>query len=203
MALETALAPPTPTEAGKRDVKQGVFRAVLGRQALRCILSIQGSAMKLSLLATAICAAIALPAMAADVTYRADVAPLLKAQCAECHAAENGAPTLKEFDLAKEKFTKEKLGPRVDSYENLLALIVYPDSGAFMRRLDDGTSQFAGGKPGNMYKHLGETDAERAKNLATLKAWLGEGGWNLNRWKARGDVPAITKEQIDKLLLKY
>jgi hypothetical protein len=159
--------------------------------------------MKLNFWTTAACAAIALPAMAADVSYRADVAPLLKAQCAECHFAAAGAPTLQEFDLAKEKFTKDKTGPRLDTYETLVALIAYPDSGAFMRRLDDGTSQYAGGKPGNMYKYLGETDAERAKNLATLKAWLGQGGWNLNRWKARGDVPAVTKEQVDKLVLKY
>jgi hypothetical protein len=159
--------------------------------------------MKLNFWTTAACAAFALPAMAADVSYRADVAPLLKAQCAECHFAAAGAPTLQEFDLAKEKFTKDKTGPRLDTYETLVALIAYPDSGAFMRRLDDGTSQYAGGKPGNMYKYLGETDAERAKNLATLKAWLGQGGWNLNRWKARGDVPAVTKEQVDKLVLKY
>ena len=72
-----------------------------------------------------------------------------------------------------------------------------------MRRLDDGTNKNAGGKPGNMYKYLGDTDAERAKNLATLKAWVGDGGWNLNRWSARGDVPAVTKEQADKLVLKY
>ena len=159
--------------------------------------------MKPNFWTAAACAAIALPAMAADVSYRADVAPLLKAQCAECHFAAAGAPTLQEFDLAKEKFTKDKTGPRLDTYETLVALIAYPDSGAFMRRLDDGTSQYAGGKPGNMYKYLGETDAERAKNLATLKAWLGQGGWNLNRWKARGDVPAVTKEQVDKLVLKY
>ena len=159
--------------------------------------------MKLNCWTSAACAAIALPAMAADVSYRADVAPLLKAQCAECHFAAAGAPTLQEFDLAKEKFTKDKTGPRLDTYENLVALIAYPDPGAFMRRLDDGTSPLAGGKPGNMYKYLGETDAERAKNLAMLKAWLGQGGWNLNRWKARGEVPAVTKEQIDKLVLKY
>ena len=159
--------------------------------------------MQINVWTSAACAAIALPAMAADVSYRADVAPLLKAQCAECHFAAAGAPTLQEFDLAKEKFTKDKTGPRLDTYETLVALIAYPDSGAFMRRLDDGTSQYAGGKPGNMYKYLGETDAERAKNLATLKAWLGQGGWNLNRWKARGDVPAVTKEQVDKLVLKY
>ena len=159
--------------------------------------------MKLNLLAAVACAAVALPVLAADVTYRADVEPIMKAQCADCHSAAANAPTLKEYDLAKEKYDKEKLGPRTDSYENLLVLIAYPDSGAFMRRLDDGSSPFSGGKPGNMYKNLGATDAERVKNLATIKAWVGEGGWNLNRWKARGDVPAITKEQQDKLVLKY
>ena len=159
--------------------------------------------MKLNFWTAAACAAIALPAIAAEVSYRNDVAPLLKAQCAECHFAAAGAPTLQEFDLAKDKYTKDKTGPRLDTYENLLILISYPDSGAFMRRLDDGSSPYAGGKPGNMYKYLGETDAERAKNLATLKAWVGQGGWNLNRWTARGEVPAVTKEQIDKLVLKY
>ena len=159
--------------------------------------------MQLNVWTAAACAAFALPAIAADVSYRNDVAPLLQAQCADCHFAAAGAPTLQEFDLTKEKYTKDKTGPRLDTYENLLILIAYPDSGAFMRRLDDGSSPYAGGKPGNMYKHLGETDAERAKNLAILKAWVGEGGWNLNRWKARADVPAVTKEQIDKLVLKY
>ena len=159
--------------------------------------------MQLNVWTAAACAAFALPAIAADVSYRNDVAPLLQAQCADCHFAAAGAPTLQEFDLAKEKYTKDKTGPRLDTYENLLILIAYPDSGAFMRRLDDGSSPYAGGKPGNMYKHLGETDAERAKNLATLKAWVGQGGWNLNRWTARGDVPGVTKEQIDKLVLKY
>lgn len=73
---------------------------------------------------------------------------------------------------------------------------------AFMRRLDDGSTT-PDKKPGNMYKHLGETDAERSAKLATIKAWLGEGAWNLNRWGKRGDVPAITKEQLEKLKLKY
>ncbi len=159
--------------------------------------------MQLNVWTAAACAAFALPAIAADVSYRNDVAPLLQAQCADCHFAAAGAPTLQEFDLAKEKYTKDKTGPRLDTYENLLILIAYPDSGAFMRRLDDGSSPYAGGQPGKMYKHLGETDAERAKNLAILKAWVGEGGWNLTRWTARGEVPAVTKEQIDKLVLKY
>lgn len=160
--------------------------------------------MKLKLIAAVACATVALPAMAADVTYRKDVAPIMEKYCADCHSAKAGAPTISEYDLDKDKYAKkDKVGPRVDSYETILQLIAYPDAGAFMRRLDDGTAPEAKGKAGNMYKNLGETEAERAKNLATLKAWVGDGAWNHNRWKARGDVPAITKEQLDKLQLKY
>jgi len=141
----------------------------------------------------------------AVVSYRKDVAPMLQKYCAECHSAKAGAPTLKEFDLNKQHFEKEKLGPRNDTYETVIQLIAYPDAGAFMRRLDDGTSQYAGGKPGNMYKYLCEKgiDAECAANLKVLKAWVGAGGWNLNRFKARGNVPAITKAELDKLVLAY
>lgn len=169
--------------------------------------------MKNKLVATFAYVALVLPAMAAfpaaaqqapaagsPVTYRANVQPFLKTHCADCHGAE--APTLAEFKLDEEKYTKAKSGPRTDTYENLLQIVVYPDHGAFMRRLDDGTNT-ADKKPGNMYKYLGETDAERAENLKMLKAWIGEGAWNLNRWGARGDVPAIAKDQLDKLQVKY
>ena len=133
-------------------------------------------------------------------TYRSHVQPLIKAQCAECHGAD--APTLAEFKLDEEKYKKEKLGPRTDTYENLLQIMVYPDSGAFMRRVDDGTST-SDKKPGNMYKHLGATDAERHTNFKMLQSWVGEGAWNLNRWGAKGEMPAITKEQMDKVKAKY
>jgi hypothetical protein len=93
--------------------------------------------------------------------------------------------------------------PRTDSYADLVQLISWPDSGALMRRLDDGANT-TDKKPGNMYRHLGENDAERAKNLQVFKAWLGgEGTWNLNRWTARGELPAITKEQLDRIKLAY
>ena len=59
------------------------------------------------------------------------------------------------------------------------------------------------GKPGNMYRQLGSNEAERQKNLAVFKAWVGEGAWFLNRWEARGSAPAVTKEQLNKLQLKY
>ena len=66
---------------------------------------------------------------------------------------------MSEFDadpVRKEQYKKDKLGPRSDTYETLLQIIAYPDTGAFMCRLDDGTSSLAGGKPGNMYKNLCE-----------------------------------------------
>jgi hypothetical protein len=89
----------------------------------------------------------------------------------------------------------------MDTYTTFMNYVVWPATGAMQRRLDDGAN--AGGKPGNMYKYLGETDAERAKNLATIKAWLGEGAWNLNRFKARESVPGITKEQLEKVKAPY
>jgi hypothetical protein len=133
-------------------------------------------------------------------SYRSDVQPFIKAQCAECHGAE--APTLAEFKLNEEKYKKEKLGPRTDSYENLLQIVVYPDSGAFMRRVDDGTHT-ADKKPGNMYKYLGDNESDRQAGLKMLQAWLGEGAWNLNRWATRGDQPGVTKDQLDKVKVKY
>lgn len=164
--------------------------------------------MKLSLIASIACAVVALPAVAADVTYRNDVAPMLKKYCAECHSEKAGAPSMADFNLDQEKYKKEKVGPRSDTYEHLLQLVNGKSTGAFMRRLDDGTSPYSGGKPGNMYKYLCEQDnkdnnAECAANLLVLKAWVGEGGWNLNRMSARGDVPALTKEQMDKVKVKY
>jgi hypothetical protein len=54
-----------------------------------------------------------------------------------------------------------------------------------------------------MYKYLGENDAERQKNLQALKTWLGEGAWNLNRFKARENVPGVTKEQLEAIKAKY
>jgi mono/diheme cytochrome c family protein len=156
--------------------------------------------MRLEPLASLLLVIAASPALAADVTYRNAVAPMIKAQCSECHGSES--PALADFLLDQEKYKKEKTGPRTSSYGDLVQLIGWPDSGAFMRRLDDGANT-ADKKPGNMYKYLGETDAERAANLNMLKAWVGDGAWNLNRWGARGDVPGVTKDQLDKLVLKY
>jgi len=175
-----------------------------------CCFFNRGEKMKLNLLASVACAAIALPAMAADVTYRNDVAPILKKYCAECHSEKAESPSMAEFKLDEEKYKKAKVGPRSDTYEHLLQLVNGNSTGAFMRRLDDGTNPYAKGKPGNMYKYLCEKDntnnnAECAANLAVLKAWVvGEGNqWDMNGIKQRGDMPPITLEQLRKMKLKY
>ena len=156
--------------------------------------------MKLKLLASLACGALTSATLAADVSYRNDIRPLLKTQCGECHGDES--PTLVDFLQAQEKFKKEKQGPRFGNYAELIQLIGWPDAGALMRRLDDGTSS-PNKKPGNMYKYLGETDALRTTNLNLVKSWVGEDAWNLNRWEKGDGVGAITREQMEKLKLKY
>jgi hypothetical protein len=54
-----------------------------------------------------------------------------------------------------------------------------------------------------MYQNLGATEEERQKNLNLFKQWVGKDAWKLNRWEARGKVPAITKRDLDKIKVKY
>ena len=112
-----------------------------------------------------------------------------------------GCPPIGDFEVESKKFEAQLKGPRMDIYADLISFIGWPDTGAVMRRLDDGKS--TGGKPGNMYQFLGTTDEERQQNLKTFKAWVGPDGWILKRWQARGSVPAITKEELDKMQVKY
>jgi len=150
----------------------------------------------------AACLAVAsVGSLAQDVTYRKDIKPMVDAKCTACHGA--GSPSLAEFLLEEKKYAAAMKGPRLDTYADLLMLVGWTDAGAIMRRLDDGKNALAGGKPGNMYQYLGGTDEERAQNLQTFKAWVGPDAWNLNRFKARGKVPGISKEQLEKIQAKY
>ena len=139
-------------------------------------------------------------ASAQDVTWRKDVGPIVAARCAMCHGAK--APEFNDWMVLGDD-KRKTVAPRMDTYPHFISYVLWPATGAMMRRLDDGKSAGAGGKPGNMYQYLGGSDEERAKNLQTIKAWLGDGAWNLNRWSARGDVPGVTKEQLDKIKAKY
>lgn len=149
----------------------------------------------------AVLTALAATVSAQATSYRVDIAPLWKSKCVACHGAQS--PERADFLLDEKGFAAKMKGPRMDSYERFIAFIAWPDTGSLMRRLDDGKAQYAGGNPGNMYQNLGSTDAERAANLKLVKAWVGEGGWNLNRWNQKGDVPAVRKEQLEKIKVPY
>lgn len=131
-------------------------------------------------------------AQAADVTWQKDIKPIFDKHCVGCHGSDS--PEQGEFKKDKKKWTDKSIGMRMDSYSHLITFVGWPDSGALMRRLDDGSGK-EDKKAGNMYQYLGATDAERKVNLDIFKAWVGN--WNLKRWKD------ITKEELNSLQVKY
>jgi hypothetical protein len=54
-----------------------------------------------------------------------------------------------------------------------------------------------------MYPYLGSNEEERQKNLNTFKEWVGRDAWTLKRWNPRGDVTGITRDELDKIKVKY
>lgn len=146
-----------------------------------------------TLLAATILIAMASIAFAEDTTYTRHIKPLFDRQCSGCHGR-NAPPEYQAFKADKEKWLALGQGPRMDSYSHLIFYTAWPDTGALMRRLDDGKGS-VGGKQGNMYRHLGSSDGERQQNLAIFKAWVG--AWNLKKW------PDITKEELDGIRVKY
>jgi hypothetical protein len=151
-------------------------------------------------LAVGLAAGVCEIALAQDVTYRKNIRPLWLEKCSVCHGS--NAPYLGDFEAAAAKYTAEMKGPRMDTYADLIFYVGWPDTGALMRRLDDGKS-VKGGKPGNMYQYLGANEEERQRNLNTFKDWVGKDAWTLKRWNARGDVPGITREELGKIKVKY
>lgn len=146
-------------------------------------------------------AVLAVPALARESvkesTWRAEIKPLVDKHCLACHGPDG--PEYNDWKLLGDQ--RKQVGPRMDSYPHFMSYVVWPATGAMMRRLDDGHT--SGGKPGNMYQYLGDSDGERVANLAVIKGWLGEGAWNLNRWQENKGVPGIGKEQLEKIKAKY
>lgn len=128
-----------------------------------------------------------------EVTYRKHIRPIMEAHCYVCHGSD-AAPELGDYEADKKKWESQGKGMRMDTYSHLLLFVGWPDTGAIMRRLDDGKGQ-RGGKPGNMYQNLGSTEEERQKNLSLFKAWVGN--WTLSRWKD------VTKEDLNRIKAKY
>jgi hypothetical protein len=127
-----------------------------------------------------------------DTKYSTHINPIFDKKCIACHGSDS--PEYKEFKKDKKKYKSMFKGPRMDSYTYLVYFVGWPDTGALMRRLDDGENT-KDGKPGNMYQYLGDTDKERQKNLKVFKKWVGY--WSLKRWKA------TTKEELDRITVKY
>ena len=126
-----------------------------------------------------------------ETTYEKDVKKIIAERCLSCHGSD--APTIEAFKKDQEGFKKAMKGPRVDTYANLMVLVNGSDTGALMRRLDDGKST-KDGKPGNMYDNLGGTEQERSANLTVIKDWVG--GWTLKRKK---DISADELKSIKAL----
>lgn len=125
---------------------------------------------------------------AQDPKFRTHIKPIFDANCLACHGSTT--PEYEQFSAEKEKWLKQGMGMRMDSFRHLVSFVVWPNTGALMRRVDDGKSA-KDGKPGNMYQYLGSTDDERQKNLAVLKTWVGL--WTLKR------LPELTREEILEL----
>ena len=105
---------------------------------------------------------------AQDLTWRKDIQPIISAKCGGCHGATK--PSYEEWDELRKN--DKSLAPRMDDYTHFMDFVVWPATGAMMRRLDDGKGS-SSGKPGNMYAFLGADDKERAAkalriSLATL-----------------------------------
>jgi hypothetical protein len=105
-----------------------------------------------------------------------------------CHGS--STPEYEQFGVEKDKWVKQGLGMKMDSFRQLVNFVVWPNTGAVMRRLDDGKN-IKDGKPGNMYQYLGNTEEERQKNVSLFKQWIGL--WTLKR------LPELTKEEILEL----
>lgn len=134
-------------------------------------------------------------AAATDITYREHIRPLWENRCAACHGAQS--PYLGDFEENQDRYENELKGPRMDSYADLIFFVAWPDTGALMRRLDDGTNT-PDGEPGNMYENLGDDEAERQRNLETFKAWVGgEEAWIMTR------PHEITKQELERFDLAY
>lgn len=151
--------------------------------------------MKEIVLTAAACLTFAMPSFSwgGEVFYTKDIRSLVEARCADCHG-KDAAPEYDAFKMEKEKWLSLGQGMRMDTYSHLVFYTGWPDTGSLMRRLDDGKNT-RDGKPGNMYRYLGDTEEERQKNLALFKDWVGN--WTLKRW------PEITKEELNGIKVRY
>ena len=131
-------------------------------------------------------------AFAEEVRYTTHIKQIFDQKCGACHGSD--APEYADFKKEKEKYSAQFKGPKMAGYANLVHFTGWPDTGALMRRLDDGANT-KDKKPGNMYQYLGADDAERQKNFRLFREWVGN--WTLKRF------PELTKEDLSGIKVKY
>lgn len=149
--------------------------------------------MKTTLTVISLTVLVVTAASAQEVTWSKSIKGLMEKQCAACHGAAS-APDYPTFKQEKDAWLAKGQGMRMDTYNHLISFAGWPNTGALMRRLDDGKNS-KDGKPGNMYAYLGASEEERQKNLAVFKAWVGN--WTLKR------LPEMTREELSKITVKH
>jgi cytochrome c5 len=127
-----------------------------------------------------------------EITWSGTIKGVFEKHCIACHGS--SAPEYPAFKKDKDAWLKKGIGMRMETYSHLVSFVGWPNTGALMRRLDDGKNS-KDGKPGNMYQHLGSEEPERQANLALFKKWTGS--WNLKRWAD------IFKDELSGIMAKY
>lgn len=135
----------------------------------------------------------AITAHAQEITWSGSIKDIVEKQCNSCHGPDS-AREYQQFKKEKEQWSVKGQGMRMDTYSHLVSFVGWPNTGALMRRLDDGKNT-KDGKPGNMYRYLGNTDDERRQNLERFRAWVGN--WSLKRWAD------VTKEDLSGIKVAY
>ena len=148
--------------------------------------------MKNVLAALAITSLTAAAAQAEEITWSGTIWQVFDRHCIACHGSD--APEYAAFKKDKDAWLKKGIGMKMETYSHLVSFVGWPNSGALMRRLDDGKGSKEG-KAGNMYRHLGADEQERQANLDLFKNWVGS--WNLKRWAD------ISKDELGSIKAKY
>lgn len=148
--------------------------------------------MKRVLTAVTLAALTAATAQADEVTWSSSIKNVFEKNCIACHGCD--APDYAAFKKDKDAWLKKGVGMRMETYSHLVSFVGWPNTGALMRRLDDGKGT-KDGKVGNMYQHLGSDEQERQTNLALFKKWVG--AWNLKRWTD------LSKDELNSVKVKY
>jgi cytochrome c5 len=148
--------------------------------------------MKTSLAAFTLTVLAATSVQAEEVTWSGTIKQVFEKHCATCHGGDT--PEYAAFKKDKDAWVKKGVGMRMETYSHLVSFVGWPNSGALMRRLDDGKNS-PEGKAGNMYQHLGSDEQERQANLTLFKKW--SGSWNLKRWSD------TSKDELGSIKTKY